>query len=269
MKYASRYLASLLTLLLLALTPTVFAQSNPQQPDELGVAPVTVNTLTATLSMGNFYVVQSPPGPVTLTLPLQPAGSAVIQVKNQSQQQVTILGPIYATAPISTLIISPGGFASFYSDGTYENTNYFSALNGDVRQGILTGTVYTMSNSIAAVTGGTSSPFVQIPVNQGGWYFVFANVTMTANGATLTTQTATFYVYRTNNTPAQIFGTGVTQTFAPITTTTQGWGITALPPALVYCNGLDILWIYGGLSASTGAGSITVTGANITAVRWQ
>jgi len=239
-------------------------------PARAQLTPVNITTGgTYPLTAGEFAVVTPAcSGAVTFILPLQPVGSSAVKVKNQSQQQDTISGPIYSTGAVTSMFLNPGQMATFDSDGVYEDT-YLPQNLIDTYTQRLGGSAYNLTVTNAAIVGGTTSPVIQIGNTDAGWYWVFASVVTYKNAATYAAQQfETFQVFRTNNTIGAIAGTGVSNPIGPITTITDSAGAITLPPVLVYLNGLDILTIYGQVSA-TPAGNIQVTAANILAVRWQ
>lgn len=148
---------------------------------------------------------------------------------------------------------------------------FLSALSAMFKQNaglsvIAAGTIYTMTNADAAVAFGTTSPSLVLP--QAGTYLLLSSAQLEAAGATITTQTANIKLRRTNNTAADITGASKTIDIPVMTTLTQTLGIFQLGP-VVYTttNTDDAISVYGSLSANTGAGTITVSAAQIVAVQ--
>lgn len=129
------------------------------------------------------------------------------------------------------------------------------------------GTAYNLTNAQAAVDLGTTDP--AIVLDAPGTYIVRAAVHIAFNGATITTQTLSPKVRRTNNTAADLSVVPVLD-LPVITTLTHSYGIIQLPPfRYATPRSDDALAIYAALSAAAGAGQVEVQaiGTFITAER--
>jgi hypothetical protein len=157
-------------------------------------------------------------------------------------------------------VTGPGNIVSVGTTGFVVNqANFYAAY--------LTGTAYTMTNSAAAIVGGTTSPTITLPA--AGTYFIYSDLDMNEVGATYTGgQTATLEFYRTNNTPGVLTSSPAIFTFPPITTQTAS-AATMNVHGLIYTttNSNDVVTVYGVLSATPSAGSITISGGGIYALR--
>lgn len=129
------------------------------------------------------------------------------------------------------------------------------------------GTVYTYTNSDAAIAFGTTSPSVTL--DQAGTYILFARVNSKYVAATFAgNQTLTVHLQRTNNTPASITNATTALTTQIITALTYSVGDSVIPPTIyTTANTNDAIAIYGSLTATPGAGSVTATEAEIVAIR--
>lgn len=138
---------------------------------------------------------------------------------------------------------------------------------GQLRSAYGAGTAYSLTGTAAAIAFGTTSPAIVIPA--AGVWLVQAQVHLARNGATVTTQTATLKVRRTNNTPADVGAAPVIDLPAS-TTLTDTLGIFPLPPVeYTTANTDDALTIFGNVSASLGAGTLDAVaiGTSIVATR--
>lgn len=132
---------------------------------------------------------------------------------------------------------------------------------------IASGTVATLSNSApsAALDFGTQDP--DVVLGAAGTYLIAYTVQPALAAATFAAeQSATFRLYRINNTPADLTAT-YRSCFIPICTTATA-NLSAVTYVGFYTTATegDELQIRGQLSAAAGAGSVTATAANITAV---
>ena len=133
--------------------------------------------------------------------------------------------------------------------------------------GYLTGTAYTLTGSVATVTGGTTSPTVTLAAP--GTYVIFGNFVLNSVGATFAAnQTCTFSLYRSNNTPATVASSSTVVTL-PIMTTLTATQEAGSSNAVIYttANSGDVLVLQAGLSATPSAGSMTIVGGGIYALR--
>jgi len=143
-----------------------------------------------------------------------------------------------------------------------------SALNYPV-SAVAAGTVYTLTDSQAAVDFGTTDP--AIVLNKAGTYLLLATASVKLNAATYAAaQSVTLKLRRTTNTAADVTGATRTVTIPVVTTATDGFDV-ALPPVTYTTTGptviTDAIALYGAVSALPGAGSVTVEQANVIAVR--
>lgn len=130
------------------------------------------------------------------------------------------------------------------------------------------GTAYSLTNTSAALTFGTTQPVVTL--SGAGVYLILARADLRFNGATFAaSRTITMKLRRTNNTPADLTGgtdTGITG----IVTTTTGEADTLIMWALyTTTNATDIITIFGDVSVVPSAGSIDAVEASVIAIRLQ
>lgn len=129
------------------------------------------------------------------------------------------------------------------------------------------GTAYSLTNTAAAIDFGTTDP--AIIVDKAGTYIIYGQVNIALNGATITTETATIKIRRTNNTAADVSAVVVLD--LPVSTTiTSTYGVFQIPP-IIYTttNTDDALALFASVSAGLGAGTVdaTATGTSLVAVR--
>lgn len=119
-----------------------------------------------------------------------------------------------------------------------------------------TGTVATLTNTAAALDFGTTDPLITI--NYPGTWKITACVQLAYTGATVVAETATLKLRRTNNTAADLTSGSITIDLPASTTLTQTFGVVQLP-SVIYTtvNANDTLTIFGNVSATLGAGTIT------------
>lgn len=126
------------------------------------------------------------------------------------------------------------------------------------------GTAYTLTNAFAAVDFGTTDPTITLPA---GTFILVATLQASCVGSTFAAaEDVRAILRRTNNTPADI-GTERCQPI-PIMTTLSVGG----PSITLIFNGYsatvgDILTINAKLSATPSAGSVTISAAQIFAIR--
>jgi hypothetical protein len=136
------------------------------------------------------------------------------------------------------------------------NSSGTLATTADFYTAYLTGTAYTMTGSAAAITGGTTSPSVTL--THAGTYLLRGGVVSEYVGATYAAnQTATYTFYRTNNTAAAVGNSTVVE-LRVLTTLTDNAGTPSIPEYLYTATAGDIITIYGNVSATPSAGSVTV-----------
>ena len=117
-----------------------------------------------------------------------------------------------------------------------------------------------------AIDLGTTDP--AIVLGEAGRYLILAQFQLEYTGATITTQTASFKLRRTNNTPADVADSPVLIDLPAATTLTHTYGVVNMPPVeYVTANADDAIALFGALSAAPGAGSVDVSAASIQAIR--
>lgn len=127
------------------------------------------------------------------------------------------------------------------------------------------GTAYTLTNAFAAVDFGTTDPSITIPST--GTYILICPLQASCVGATFAAAEEVRAIFRrTNNTPADI-GTERNQPIPVMTTLSVGG-----PSITLIFNGYsatagDIITINSRLSATPSAGSVTISNAQIFAIR--
>lgn len=128
------------------------------------------------------------------------------------------------------------------------------------------GTAYSLTATAAAINLGTDDP--AIVLGAAGTYLLLATVQLEAAGATVVAETAALKLRRTNNTAADITSSPVAIDLPVMATLTHTLGIYALPPVIyTTANDDDAVTIFGNVSVLLGAGAITVSDANIVAIR--
>lgn len=128
------------------------------------------------------------------------------------------------------------------------------------------GTAYTLTNTSAQVTFGTTSPIKVI--DSAGTYLITVRCLVDYSAATVSAETATIKLRRTNNTAADVTGATTTLDLPVATTLTHSYGSVTLPPVLYVTTASDdSLSIFANVSATLGAGSIKISEASIVAVR--
>lgn len=130
------------------------------------------------------------------------------------------------------------------------------------------GTAYTLTNTPAAITFGTTSP--SITINSPGTYLLIARSKLIYNAATFAAnQTATSKLRRTNNTAGDLTNGSAVVTTSIITLITalcsdQTWFTT-----YTTTNSNDIISLFADVTTIPGAGSLQCAEASIIAIRLQ
>lgn len=168
---------------------------------------------------------------------------------------------------IAYLAATPEQRAAMIADIVQQGVNAmvagFTKNNAQVVIGA--GTAYTLTTSAAAIVLGTTSP--SLTFSNAGTYLLSSDIDLNAVGATLTTQTATIKLTRTNNTPADLTGATQTIKLPTLTTATQAIGRFS-PGTIVYtASANDTVVMEAVLSGTTGAGTVTASGGRIIAVQ--
>lgn len=128
------------------------------------------------------------------------------------------------------------------------------------------GTVYSLTGTQALIDLGTTDPTIVLGV--AGTYLIMANLVLAAAGATVTTQTATAKLRRTNNTAADLTNGSLTIDLPVMTTLTHTVGSYVIGPVIyTTTNTDDVISMYAAASAVMGAGTMDVANANIVAVK--
>lgn len=128
------------------------------------------------------------------------------------------------------------------------------------------GTAATLTDTAAALDFGTTDPAVVI--SNPGTYRLSAWVNVKSAGATIAAETYTLKIRRTNNTAADVTESSVTVSPRSMTTTTETLGVIQLPNVFyTTVNSDDSLTIFGNVSVTLAAGTITAVQANIIAER--
>lgn len=125
------------------------------------------------------------------------------------------------------------------------------------------GTVYTFTNSDAALNFGTTDPELTVAA---GTYLLLARVRVDYNAATITTQTLRLSIYNVTS------GANVTNAvgdfdLVAVTTTSQGVGWLVIPFVVATFGASTNLALHGYLSAAAGAGTVDASEACLVAVR--
>jgi hypothetical protein len=108
------------------------------------------------------------------------------------------------------------------------------------------------------VTGGSGN--MQITLASAGTYLITGGIVSNYSVATFSSnQTETFNFQRVNNTPAALAGGSIALTLNTVTTYTGSGPSCAMPGIIYTASAGDIIKIYGVLSASPSAGSVTVS----------
>lgn len=129
------------------------------------------------------------------------------------------------------------------------------------------GTPYTLTDTPAAATFGTTSPTITLP--RAGTYLLSAQGRVEYVGATFAaTKAVTLKLRRTNNTPADITSATAVINTAVVTTETSTLGTAVIPP-VVYTteNDSDVIRLFASVEALPGAGSVTLAAGSIVALR--
>lgn len=129
------------------------------------------------------------------------------------------------------------------------------------------GTVYSLTNSAAALAFGTTSP--TLVINKAGTWLISARVRLDYAGATFAAvRTATLKLRRTNNTAGDLTGATCALKTSIITTLTFSMP-NAVIPTVVYttANTDDSISIFGSLDVVPTAGTLDAVEAEIVATK--
>jgi hypothetical protein len=151
-------------------------------------------------------------------------------------------------------------------DGQAQRTATTTISYGYAIPAYASGTVYTLTTSMAKVDFGTTDPMLTL--NVAGTYKLTAIVTVQATAATIgTNRTYSFKLRETQNTSTDIANSTTPVMYTGLmTTATQNLSVVTLP-AVYYTttSTTDVIQIWGALSGAVDAGSIQVIGACIIA----
>lgn len=148
-----------------------------------------------------------------------------------------------------------------------------SASAGNLLQSMPSATA-SASGLTSAITGTTGASVTSGPtltVNQAGTWSLSGNITTALAGATFSAaQTATCWMYRTNNTPGSVTH-GASTVALPTMTTLTATGPSIVIPSFPYTttNTSDAISVYCSVSANPGAGALNVTGVSLLGVRYR
>lgn len=136
---------------------------------------------------------------------------------------------------------------------------------GAYQETIASGTIYTITTTVAAVDFGTTDPAIVIP--EAGTWLVMGWLQVESVNATIgTTQNLDMRLRRTNNTPGDL--RQVIYDLPALTNITHTVGVFQLQPAIyITANANDAITLFAGLSAALAGGTLTVSRAQVTAVR--
>lgn len=126
------------------------------------------------------------------------------------------------------------------------------------------GTAYSLTNTSAALTFGTTSP--TLTLDNTGTYRIRGRVNLKYNAATFAAvRTVTLKFRRTNNTAADLTNSTITFLTDIITLRTYSAGIILLPEISYSATSGDIITIFGDVEVVPTAGSLDVVEASINA----
>ena len=145
------------------------------------------------------------------------------------------------------------------------SSNNLSLTDTSVTSVIGSGSVYNLTNTQAAVNLGGTDPVI---VLTAGRYLISAKLHVALAAATITTQSVTAKLRRTNNTAGDITD-GSVNLGLPVVTTNTSVLSTIIIPDTYYetTSDDDSITLFAALSATAGAGQVTITGASIVAKR--
>lgn len=132
--------------------------------------------------------------------------------------------------------------------------------------GLGAGTAYSLTNTAAAVTFGTTSP--SITIDKAGTYLLIANLNLLYNGATfVAVRTITTKIRRTNNTAADVITNVLSSSI--ITALTFTAGTPQLFAIYTTTNTNDALSLFADVNTVPSAGSLDAqaAGSNLVAIK--
>lgn len=136
----------------------------------------------------------------------------------------------------------------------------------NIIQTVATGTVYTLTTTFANVDFGTTDPIVTLA--NAGTYSIYVDVQTSLVTATTTTQSVSYKLRRTNNTPADLTGSQFGDPL-PVATVGSPLGPSTHIGPIKYTTATttDAISVQGAISGALGAGTATVSACTITAIR--
>lgn len=185
---------------------------------------------------------------------------------NGTSISAAVQGADYYAPGGTDVALTDGGTGAGTASGARSNLGVITANQLQVTA---TGTVYTMTDTDALFDFGTTDP--SLTISAPGTYFIVATCQVVFNAATFaTSRTASAFLRRTTNTPADLTndfvcagGTGVRTTYSGLLDNFVMMGIYTT------ANNNDILQMWGSVSVLPGAGSLQINTAKITATRLQ
>jgi len=135
---------------------------------------------------------------------------------------------------------------------------------GSSYQATAAGTAYTLTASYSSVDFGTTDPSITLVA--AGNYYLYVNISTAFNAATFAgVQSISVKFRRTSGTPADI-GTPRSQPLPVITALTGAGPSIMVGPFPYTATANDVVTVQAILSATPGAGSVTVDACEITAI---
>lgn len=130
------------------------------------------------------------------------------------------------------------------------------------------GTAYTLTATSAAINLGTTDP--AIVLDAAGTYLLVGTAVINYEGATFaTSRSITLKLRRTNNTAGDVTGGSVVVPTGVTTTLTQPLATASVLGVYTTANDDDALTLFADVSVVPTAGAVTVTAAQIFAIRLQ
>lgn len=207
---------------------------------------------------GKFVIISDFSGSASASNPINVAGfgfgAGGSDLVNGGTTQIPAV-----TTPYGSAFVVGNGLTkwSALTSGAYLNS-------GASYQAAAAGTAYTLTASYASVDFGTTDPSITLVT--AGNYYIYVNISTAFNAATFAgVQSVSAKLRRTSGTPADI-GTPRSQPL-PIITALTGSGPSVMVGPLPYtATANDVVTVQAVLSATPGAGSVTVDACEITAI---
>lgn len=179
-----------------------------------------------------------------------------------SNNTTSIIDNIYGDGSISTS--GNGGFTSITTTGNINNAGVFYGSALTSYTSFASGTPWVLTTTTQEMKFGTSN--TSITLTNSGNYVVMGGATIQENGATFASgANVTLQIYRKNNTSGNISNaTVIVEAPVMVSALNQTLGVVSFPPTLyITSNTNDIITMNGSISASPGAGNVTVKSANL------